>query len=185
MILKFIKINVILFFISFTFLNANEIENLSVSGNQRISKETIQVIGKIDLKKKINNIEINNILKNLYASDFFEDIKIEIKEKNLLITVTENPIIENITISGIKKEQFKKDLKERISLQNRSSFTEFKLQKDLDLINNILKQSGYYFAKTETFINKNDTNNSINLDFTIELGKKAKIKSIQFIGERK
>ena len=185
MILKFIKINIILFFISFTFLNANEIENLSVSGNQRISKETIQVIGKIDLKKKIDNFEINNILKNLYGSDFFEDIKIEIKEKNLLITVKENPIIENITISGIKKEQFKKDLKERISLQNRSSFTEFKLQKDLDLINNILKQSGYYFAKTETFINNNDTNNSINLDFTIELGKKAKIKSIQFIGDKK
>ena len=53
MILKFIKINIILFFISFTFLNANEIENLSVSGNQRISKETIQVIGKIDLKKNL------------------------------------------------------------------------------------------------------------------------------------
>ena len=185
MIIKFIKINVILFFISFTCSYANEIENLLVSGNQRISKETVQVLGKINLSKKIDNFEINNILKNLYASDFFEDINIEIKEKNLLITVKENPIIENITISGVKKEQFKKDLKEKISLQNRSSFTEFKLQKDLNLINNILKQSGYYFAKTETFVNKNDTTNSISLDFTIELGKKAKIKSIQFIGDKK
>lgn len=185
MILKFLKINLIFLFISFTNLNANEIKDLSVSGNKRISKETIQVLGNIDLSKNFDNNEINNVLKNLYASDFFEDIKIEVIDNVLSITVKENPIIENITISGIKKEDFKKDLKDKISLQNRSSFTEFKLQKDLDLINNILKQGGYYFAEVETFVDNNDVNNSINLDFTINLGNKAKIKSIQFIGDKK
>ena len=185
MIFNFLKINLILIFISFTVLNANEIENISVSGNKRISKETIKVLGDIDLSKNFDNIEINNVLKNLYASDFFEDIKIEVVNKVLKISVKENPIIENITISGIKKEEFKNELIDKISLQNRSSFTEFKLQKDLDLINNILKQGGYYFSEVETFIDKNDVNNSINLDFTISLGDKAKIRSIQFIGDKK
>jgi outer membrane protein insertion porin family len=185
MIRKFLQINLILFFISFTFLYANEIEDLSVLGNQRISKETIQVLGKIKLNKNFDTTEINDVLKNLYSTDFFEDIKIEVKNKILVIAVKENPIIENITITGIKKEEFKNKLIETISLQNRSSFTEFKLQKDLDLINNILKQGGFYFAQTETFVDKNDINNSIKLEFNIELGKKAKIKSIQFIGDKK
>lgn len=185
MISKSFKLIIIYFLISFTYSFANEINNFSVSGNQRISKGTIQVLGKIDLNKSIDNKEVNKILKNLYATDFFENINIEIKDQNLLITVKENPILENISITGIKKEKFQEKLLENISLKNRSSFTEFKLQKDINLINNILKQNGFYFAKIETFVKKNDENNSINLDFSIELGKKAKIKSIQFIGDKK
>ena len=185
MISKSFKLIIIYFLISFAYSFANEIKDFSISGNQRISKGTIQVLGKIDLNKSIDNKEVNKILKNLYATDFFENIDIEIKDQNLLITVKENPILENISITGIKKEKFQEKLLENISLKNRSSFTEFKLQKDINLINNILKQSGFYFAKIETFVKKNNENNSINLDFSIELGKKAKIKSIQFIGDKK
>ncbi len=185
MIYKFLKLNILFIIISFTFLNANEIKKLDVSGNKRISKETIQVLGNIELNKNFTGDEFNQILKNLYATDFFEDIKIDIKNETLLITVNENPIIQNVTISGIKKEEFKEKLLEKISLKNRSSFTKYKLQNDLNLLDNILKQGGYYFSKTETLVKKNDENNSIDLDFLIELGEKAKIRSIQFIGDKK
>ena len=185
MIYKFLKLNILFIIISFTFLNANEIKKLDVSGNKRISKETIQVLGNIELNKNFTGDEFNQILKNLYATDFFEDIKIDVKNETLLITVKENPIIQNVTISGIKKEEFKEKLLEKISLKNRSSFTKYKLQNDLNLLDNILKQGGYYFSKTETLVKKNDENNSIDLDFLIELGEKAKIRSIQFIGDKK
>ena len=66
MIRKFLQINLILFFTSFTFLYANEIEDLSVLGNQRISKETIQVLGKIKLPS-------NNIYESKYNYYFYFD----------------------------------------------------------------------------------------------------------------
>ena len=185
MIFKILKLNLIFLFLSFTLLNAEVINDISVSGNKRISKETIQVLGNIDKDKDFDNKEINKILKNLYQSDFFEDIAIEIKDKTLFIKVKENPIIENISISGIKKDEFKEKLLEKISLKNRSSFTNYKLQNDINLLNNILKQGGYYFSEVETIIKKNDSNNSINLTLAIDLGKKAKIKSIKFIGDKK
>ena len=48
------------------------------------------------------------------------------------------------------------ELSKEMSLKNRMSFTENQLNKDIDLIKNILKVSGYYFAKINTSINKND-----------------------------
>ena len=84
-------------------LSANEIKDISVKGNQRISKETILVLGNIELNKDYNSESINKVLKNLYQSDFFENIEIEIQDNILVVNIKENPIIENISISGIKK----------------------------------------------------------------------------------
>ncbi len=185
MIYKILKFNIIFLFTFVTLLSANEIKDISVSGNKRISKETIQVLGDISLNKSYNDENINEVLKNLYQTEFFENIEIRIKDNILLISVVENPIIENISVIGIKKKEFKENLLEKISLKNRSSFTDYKLNNDLNLIKNILKQSGYYFSNVKTLIKTNENNNSINLSFSIDLGKKAKIKSIKFIGDKK
>ena len=146
MIFKILKLNIFFLFTLISFLSANEIEDISVKGNQRISKETIIVLGNIELNKDYNSESINKVLKNLYQSDFFENIEIEIQDNILVVNIKENPIIENISISGIKKKEFEENLLEKISLKSRSSFTNYKLENDLNLINNILKQSGYYFS---------------------------------------
>ena len=185
MIFKILKLNVLFLFALISFLSANEIKDISVKGNQRISKETIIVLGNIELNKNYNSESINKVLKNLYQSDFFENIEIEIQDNILVVNIKENPIIENISISGIKKKEFEENLLEKISLKNRSSFTNYKLENDINLINNILKQSGFYFSNIETIVNKNEDNNSINVNLNIDLGKRAKIKSIQFIGDKK
>tara|TARA_Y100001958_G_C21241325_1_gene569158 strand:+ start:729 stop:2975 length:2247 start_codon:yes stop_codon:yes gene_type:complete len=185
MILKILKITAIIFIFCFSKTNANEVERINISGNKRISAETIQVLGNVSPNNNFSREDINSILKNLYETDFFADIKIEIKNKTLFINVIENPIIQEVQISGIKKNEFKEKLLEKISLKSRSSFTEFKLQNDLNLINNILKQGGYYFSQTKPLVQKNIEKNSINLNFVIDLGKKAKIKTIQFIGDKK
>ena len=48
---------------------------------------------------------------------------------------------------------------------------------------NILKSYGYYFVKLETSINKN-LNNTVDLKYNFELGEVAKIKAINFIGDK-
>ena len=63
MILKFLKISLIFCFFSFSHLSANEIDKFSVLGNKRISKETIQVLGDINLNKALTSENINQVLK--------------------------------------------------------------------------------------------------------------------------
>ena len=72
------------------FLNsvfAETIKKINVSGNERISKETIILFGEIDLKEDFSERTLNKILKNLYNTNFFEDIKINISNNILNVFV--------------------------------------------------------------------------------------------------
>ena len=69
-------------------------------------------------------------------------------------------------------------------LQNRKSFTDKDLDQDINRIKNILKSTGYYFAKVNSSFQKNDELNSIRLKIDIEQGEKARIKEIVF-GDKK
>ena len=60
------------------------------------------------------------------------------------------------------------------------SFTEDQLKSDVNLIRNVLKSNGFYFAKVNTSINNNEKLNSVQLKIDIDRGKKARIKEIQF-----
>ena len=161
------------------------IDNFEVNGNKRISKETIIVIGGINIDKDIDENEINNALKKLYDSNFFSDIEIFISEKTLVINVQENPIISNIEFTNIKKESLIEDLRDLMSLKQRNSFSKNKLRSDLNTIRNFLKGRGYYFSNVESSFVKNEQLNSVDLIIDVELGQKSKIKKISFIGDKK
>ena len=59
---------------NFSFLNAEVIKDTIIKGNKRISDETILLYGDIKLGKDYSEADINNIIKNLYSTNFFEDI---------------------------------------------------------------------------------------------------------------
>ena len=184
MIKKIIIINFFLIF-SCLLVSAEIYNDISVNGNKRISKESIIVFGKIDLKKDLNQDDINKILKNLYDSKFFKKINISTKDKMLLIDLIENPIIESIVIEGIENEELKKNLLSSMTLNNRNSFIESIFKTDLNKVKNILKVNGYYFSKVKTSYTKNEELSTIRILYDIDLGKTAKIKEIQFIGDKK
>ena len=103
----------------------------------------------------------------------------------MTIDVIENPIIEKINITGIKKKSLTEIIYDSIYLKDRMSYTEFQFNKDVNLIKNILKTNGYYFSKIKLSKEENNEFNSIILNIDINLGKKAKIKEIVFIGDKK
>ena len=69
-------------------------------------------------------------------------------------------------------------------LAEMKSFDQELLSADVDLINNILKTNGYYFTKITSSKSINDELNTLDLKINIELGEKAKIKKIIFLGEK-
>ena len=70
-------------------------------------------------------------------------------------------------------------------LKNRKSYQERLFENDLNLIKNIIKRNGYYFSKIETTLIPNDEQNSVQLIYNIDLGKRAKIKDISFVCDKK
>ena len=179
-----LKINFILFFISsLTF--AQSFKDIKVDGNKRISKKSIIIFGNINFNKDYNDEDLNTVLKNIYDTNFFKEIKLKINNSILEISVIENPIIEDVQIKGIKSKNLTELLFDKIKLKNRSSYVESSFLSDLNLIKNILKSSGYYFAEIKTTSSSNEEQNSIRLIYEVNLGKRAKIEKIQFIGDKK
>ena len=174
---------IITFFLTFN-LSAEIVQKLEVRGNSRVSDETIKVYGEIKLNEDYSNIDINNILKNLYKTDFFEDIQISLDSGVLNITVKEYASINSISLVGEKSTTIKKKVLEQLKLQQKESFIESKLTEDINGIKKIYASMGFNFATVEAKI-KNFSDNRINLIFFLEKEKKTDIAKIYFTGDKK
>ena len=174
----------ILFFLKITLASSEIVKKIEINGNDRISDQTILMFSQISENQNIEDSDVNSVLKNLYETNFFKDVKVNFTDSILQINVIENPIIYNIELKGIKSKSFTKAITENIKLKERSSYIETLVAEDKNRISSILRNSGYFFS--EVSILKEDVgDNKLNLIINIELGKKAKIKKISFIGDKK
>jgi len=176
----------IIFFFTFIIQNsfAEILKEVNVIGNKRISKETIIIFGNIKINEDLNAEELNNILKKLYETNFFSDVKVNFEKNILEIALVESPIIQRVVFEGIKAKKIREALKEVIKLRDKSSFIEYQAKQDLNAIKSALQSTGYYFAKVKSSIKEN-SNNTIDLIYDVDLGEKALIGKIQFIGDKK
>ena len=172
----------ILFFLS-SHGFSDTLNKIEIVGNNRISDETIKLFIQVELNDQINNNKLNDILKDLYETDFFKDISVSFKNQILSISVEENPIIENILYEGIKSNRILDIIKKETSIRSRSSYNEIIIKKEKSKIENILKNLGYYNSNIETLVEQKK-NNLVNITYNINLGKKSKIKKITFIGNK-
>ena len=116
----------IIIFILILNLNAFSeiIEDIKINGNKRISNDTIKLFSKIDIGDEINNENINSILKNLYETNFFENINIKFLNNILNISVSEHPIIQKVIYEGIKSKSLLGKIEENKLIREKSSFNE-------------------------------------------------------------
>ncbi len=176
------------FAITFLFIEislAEIVKKIEISGNKRISYETILVLAGLSINQDFETKDLNNSLRKLYDTNFFSDVKISLNNGILKINLLENPIIEDIEITGIKNKKFSEKIYETMVLKNRMSFTEDQLQTDVTRIKNILKATGYYFSNVDISLIENEELNSIRLKIDVDQGEKARIKEIIFIGDKK
>ena len=176
----------IFFFLFSSKLFSQNLTNFEIIGNERISDETIIIFtGLNDIKnKKLNDNDLNNIIKNLYSTDFFENVSIKIINGKLLIKVLEYPLIQKVELSGIKNKKEISIIKESIKLKAKNSFIPIKVKNDETIINNILRVNGYFFSTVSTEITTNE-NNTVDIIYNINRGDKAYIRNIKFIGDKK
>jgi len=182
--IKNFLITIVFYFLFFAISSAEIINEVEIKGNKRISKETIILFGDIEIEKNYSPEQLNEIIIKLYDTGFFSNIEINIEEKILKISVSENPIIQSITVNGVKAKKFTEKIYELLELKEKSSFVESRLEKDVEKVRAILRNSGYYFVKVEASINRRD-NNTVNIIYDVDLGEKARITKINFIGDKK
>ena len=140
----FIKLIVVSFFL-LSIVRAETLQKFEISGNKRISDQTIIIFSEIKINEEVTKSKLDEVIKKLYKTNFFKNINLSFENQTLFLKVEENPIIENLQITGIKKQSLVEFIKGKLQLAEMKSFNQELLSADVNLIYNICMI--YYYSK--------------------------------------
>ena len=184
---NFLKISYTIFFLIFSFFLTPSfseiIKKIEITGNDRISNNTVIMFSTVNVDDDINQQDLNNILLKLYDTNYFENINLSLEDGKLIINVKEYPIIQDVIFEGIKSNKIVNVLKDDLTIKERSSYNKLLINDEKNRLFSALKNLGYYSPKIE-ILSESLNNNLINIIINVDLGDKAKIKKISFIGNK-
>jgi len=164
-------------------LFADQLKKFDISGNERLAKETIIIFTELSIGDEINQADINNSFKKLFDTDYFQNLNIKFLDGILSISVVENPIVEKININGIENKSIYSEIEKITKKTEKYPFIQSNFVEQKSQLLNIVRSLGFYFADVESLVEENQ-NNSINLTYNFNLGNRAKIKKIEFVGNK-
>jgi len=159
------------------------ISDIRVEGLQRIAPGTVFNYLPVQVGDTTSDAATANIIRSLYGTGFFKDVRVERDGSVLVIWVQERPAVAEITITGnkdVETEALKEGLKE-IGLAEGRVFN----PSVLDRIEQELK--GQYYARGKYGVEIQSTvspleRNRVAVTITIQEGLTARIKQINIIG---
>jgi len=159
---------------------AAEIEQIRVEGAQRIEPAT--VLSYLDLKvgQEINRRDLDRGVKGLFATGLFADVTLRQDGGVLVVSVVENPLINQIAFEGNDKVE-DEELQAEIQLRPRQVFTRTKVQNDVRRLYQVYRRNGRFSVTIDPKVIRLDQNR-VNLVFEITEGDITKVESIRFVG---
>ena len=170
---------------SYNLSQGNEfvVADVRLQGLQRVSAGTVFNIIPVGVGDRVDNVAVRAITRALFASGYFNDIKIARDDAVLIVTLTERPAIESIELDGnkaIESEALLEGLADQ-GLQEGEIFKQATLERmGLELERQYVAQ-GRYGASIDTEI-EDLPRNRVNIKINIEEGKSSGIRHINFVG---
>ena len=160
------------------------VNNIKIEGLKKLSKEA--VLQEINIKQGqiLTEDKTQLIIKSLYKTNFFKNVELEKHDNNLIIKLTERPIISKLEITGIKsKESINKILKEAQIAEGLVYDPHNIAKVERDIEKYYLSQAKYAVRVETKIIEK--SSDQIHLIISIYEGEEARIKQIKIIGNTK
>ncbi len=158
------------------------VQRIVVRGNERIEPATVISYLPISVGETIDSAKQDAALKALFRTDLFSDVKMELNNGDLTITVVENPIINRVLFegnSGIKEDK----LRDEVTVRPRGIFTRAKAQQDVGRIVELYRRSGRISATVTPQIIELPQKR-VDLIFKIDEGPKSGVLRVNFIGNK-
>lgn len=156
------------------------IKNIEVVGNRRVEPETVRSYLQFSAGDAYNASKIDASIKALFGTGLFADVSMDYKGSTVVITVKENPVINQVAFEG-NSEVDTATLTGEVQLKPRSVFTRAKAQGDVQRILDVYRRQGRFAASVEPKIIQLEQDR-VNLVFEIDEGNATKVKGINFVG---
>ncbi|MCW3478517.1 outer membrane protein assembly factor BamA [Neisseriaceae bacterium JH1-16] len=166
-------------------VNPFVIKDIRVEGLQRTEPGTVFNYLPMKVGDTFTDAKAQQAIKALFDTGFFDDVRVESEGQNVILSVTERPVITQLTINGSRefdKEQIKKSLRS-------NGFAESLVfdQSLLDQAVQALKREYFSRGKYSVEITPNVTKlerNRVAVTLDITEGVTAKIKEIRIVGAK-
>lgn len=161
------------------------IKEIRVEGIQRTEAGTVFNYLPVKVGDRIDESRVKEAIQALYATGFYNDVRIEADKGSLIVSVDERPVIAEIKIDGAKEfenDQLLKALRENGLSESRTFDRSL-----LDAAEQELKKQyfsrGRYSVKIKTTINRLERNR-VGISFDISEGLVAKIRQVNLVGNK-
>ena len=165
----------------------NTIASIQIKGHKIVSDATI--ISKIKLRsgQPYNENVINEDIKNLYATGFFETVEAE-KETTpegvvIVFKVKEKPVLKKLEIEGAHFIR-KKKIEEGIDIKEGSFVDEYKLKEVARKIKDLYAAKGFNQAKVTYQFNLNKDKDEAQVKYIIEEKGVLKVRQVKITGNK-
>ena len=158
------------------------IREIRVVGNRRVEPETVRTYLRFSIGDPYDAGKIDQSIRSLFATGLFSDVRIDREGAGVVITVVENPVVNQVAFEG-NREVDKATLTNEVQIKPRSIFTRAKAQADVQRILDVYRRQGRFAASVEPKIIELDSNR-VNVVFEINEGGATKVQAINIIGNK-
>lgn len=160
--------------------------DIRIDGLQRISAGTVLTYLPIERGEQVTPSGVSESIRALYKTGFFEDVKLDRQGDILVVTVTERPAINKLTLTGnkdIKTDDLMSGLKD-IGLAEGETFDRLSLDRVMQELVRQYNNRGKYNVEISPTVSPLDRNR-VDVTITVKEGKAAKIKHVNVVGAEK
>ena len=161
------------------------ISNIIIQGNNRVTNNTILSYSNIEQGDKFSPELVKQIIKDLYETNYFDDISVSLRFNDLIITVSEKPIISSILITDnniIEDEDILAAL-EDVGITNTRPYDKNIFDKIEQELVRLYFDRGRYNAEIKSKVVKLERNR-VSIELVINEGEASSIKEINIIGNK-
>ncbi len=158
----------------------DSIQAIKVTGNERIEEGTILSYMLVQPGDSFSGDRVDKSLRTLYATGLFADVNIRRQGADLVVNVTENPLVNRITFEGnhnVKED----DLRKELQMKPRAVFSVRQAQADRQRMLNVYAGKGRFAASVTPELVRLPQNR-VNVVFKVVEGPKTLISRIVFVG---
>jgi outer membrane protein insertion porin family len=158
------------------------VRDIRVEGNRRVEPETVRSYLRFQVGGPYDAGRVSQSIQSLFATGLFRDVRIEREGSTVVVTVVENPIVNQVAFEG-NSEVDTATLTAEVQLKPRSVFTESRARADAQRILDVYRRQGRFAASVEPKLIELEQNR-VNVVYEISEGSATKVRGIAFSGNR-